>query len=182
MFDPTVPTDLRVDGIYRPLLDVISLAVGPETSASAAHRSSADHRSFRPGPQRGGVGVLGETSEHGDESLRANDSRMVAIQSGGPRPLVPPLDLIAADTPPASFHALRTLKWIYFELLFIVGSLMSRVPPWSLRNADLLLWPAWAPEPVRRWPSHRPRSVYECGSGRCKTKRLRGAHEEGVGS
>ena len=71
------------------------------------------------------MGVLGETSEHGDESLRANDSRMVAVQSSGPRPLVPPLDLIAADMPPASFHALCTLKWIYFELLFIVGSLMS---------------------------------------------------------
>jgi len=28
---------------------------------------------------RGGVGVLGATSEHGDESLRANDSRMVAV-------------------------------------------------------------------------------------------------------
>ena len=84
--------------------------------------------------RRGGTGVLGATSEHGDESLRANDSRMVAVQSGGPRPLVPPLDLIAADAPPASFHALRTLKWIDFELLFIVGSLMSHVPPWSLRS------------------------------------------------
>ena len=46
------------------------------------------------------------------------------------------------------------MDWIDCELLFLMGSLMSCVPPWSLRNADLPSWPAWAPEPVRRHPCH----------------------------
>ena len=46
-----------------------------------------------------------------------------------------------------------TPQMIDGEVLLLRGSLMSRVRPWSLRNAGLPPRPAWAPEPVCRRPS-----------------------------
>ena len=66
-------------------------------------------------------------------------------------PLVPPLDGWTTSSPPPHLRAPSPPSAASNGL--IVRSLTSRVPPWSLRNAVLLSWPAWVPEPVRRWPS-----------------------------